>query len=405
MTNNNSISLSGNFIDWLTVGFLVLWSGGGITFGMFPKWELYLFPVFLMVFFLRNCRPSRQAYLLLVMAIGVTIIQEIKFSGNLNTFLITVIKIIDVFLIASYLHKTNNFVRIFVKFITITSAISLLFWCIDLTPSGHNVLLLFSQRIPQHGMDVLSNKEVNSIIDGRSLWFYLVRPNIEGIPRNAGMFWEAGILAIYSVLALYINIFGNFNSKSITNAILTLTAISTFSTTGYISLMLLVLFVAVGHVRSPLKKSLLFILLFLIVMYVMRWDFMAEKIGLQMSQGDNSLSRFGAMAFHWTQIIRSPFVGYGPFLYSVYYDNLMSPNGWTNLMRIWGIPMTIVFVCYLGKSATSFLPKAKKMVNVGFTIIAVVLVFSQTLSTSVFYYSLYFIGANSMKTTEASFNI
>lgn len=39
---------------------------------------------------------------------------------------------------------------------------------------------------------------------------------------------------------------------------------------------------------------------------------MTEKIAEQ-SADDSTWSRFGAIAYHWSQIIQSPLIGFGPF--------------------------------------------------------------------------------------------
>ena len=394
MTNNNSISFSGNLIDWLTIIFIVLWSGGAITYGTFGYWELFLFPVFLWIYIKRKCY-SKNALILLILMLVVTLFQKIKFSGNNNAFLLAVIRWIDIYFIASYLISTNKFCEIFVKFITVTSAISLVFWFVDLTSPGHSFLLSLADNIPQIGWDNMKNLDVTSAGDSKCLWFYTVRNEASitsALTKNKGIFWEGGILAIYANLALYINIFTRPNIKNRTNLILLLTVISTFSTTGYLALMLLGCFVIVARKGFSVRSAALLLIFFTIAYGVMSLDFMTDKIAANRAE-DSTLSRFGAMAYHWTQIVNSPFVGYGPFLTSSVADLYTSPNGWTNLLRLWGFPMAIVFLVNLFKSSSIFIPDSNNLTRIGFMALALILVFSQTLSTSIFYYFIYFVGS------------
>lgn len=394
MNNNKSISLSGNTIDWLTIIFLVLWSGGAVTYGTFGYWELYLFPLLLLIYIKRKCYSSKALVLLALMLV-VTFLQKLKFSGDNNAFILSAVRWIDLFFIASYMINANKFREIFVKFITITSAISLVFWFIDLTPLGHDFLYSIAGNIPQIGWDNIKELEVNSAGDSKCMWFYTVRAEFDsltGLIKNQGIFWEGGILAIFANLALYINIFTKPNLKNWTNLILLLTVISTFSTTGYLALVLVGWFTIVSRKRFSVTSFLLLLIFLWIAFSVMSLDFMTEKI-MANREEDSTMSRFGAMAYHWTQIVNSPYVGYGPFLTSTVADSYVSPNGWTNLIRLWGFPMAIVFIVNLFRSSSMFIPDSNNLTRIGFTVLALILVFSQTISTSIFYYFIYFIGS------------
>ena len=147
---------------------------------------------------------------------------------------------------------------------------------------------------------------------------------------------------------------------------------------------------------SNIKKSYKFILsviLLVVVYYVGQLDFMTEKIAEQ-SADDSTWSRFGAIAYHWNQITQSPIIGFGPFLSNVFGDELFSPNGLTDLMRYYGIPLSIVFYYLLYRGTKVYVGNSHKGANVCVFVSLLLLCFSQTITYSPFFMILYFFAFN-----------
>ena len=228
-----------------------------------------------------------------------------------------------------------------------------------------------------------------------SLYIFSIPQDFEGLMRNSGPFWEPGRFTIYITLALAINLF-YFKEKitSKKSLVLLLTNLTTFSTTGYVATAVLF----VGYIFfSNIKKSYKFILsviLLAVVYYVGQLDFMTEKIAEQ-SADDSTWSRFGAIAYHWNQITQSPIIGFGPFLSNVFGDELLSsPNGLTDLMRYYGIPLSIVFYCLLYRGTKVYVGNSHKGANVCVFVSLLLLCFSQTITYSPFFMVLYFFAFN-----------
>lgn len=148
---------------------------------------------------------------------------------------------------------------------------------------------------------------------------------------------------------------------------------------------------------SSIKKSykiLLSVILLAVVYYVGQLDFMTEKIAEQ-SADDSSWSRFGAIAYHWTQIIQSPIIGFGPFISKVFANELLSsPNGLTDLMRYYGIPLSIIFYYLLYRGTKQYVNNIHWGANVFVFLSIILLCFSQTITYSPFFMILYFFAFN-----------
>lgn len=275
--------------------------------------------------------------------------------------------------------------------IYLISLICLILWLICLFQPGLSALKSIASLFPLLGWDNIENN--TNVVT--TLYIYSIPLDNEGFIRNSGPFWEPGRFTIYITLALAINLFyfkERITSKK--NIVFILTNITTFSTTGYVATSVLF----IGYILfSNLKKGykiLFSVVLLSVVYYVGQLDFMTEKIAEQ-SADDSSWSRFGAIAYHWAQIMQSPMIGFGPFISRVFGDELLSsPNGLTDLMRYYGIPLSILFYYLLYKGTKQYVSNIHWGANVFVFISIILLCFSQTITYSPFFMILYFFAFN-----------
>ena len=145
------------------------------------------------------------------------------------------------FFIAYYLRK--RFVKIFVDIIYYISIISLLFYGLSFIPSLNSFLMY---QIAPHFVS-LNVKEAVQEGGGINILFYnfqteYLLPGIN-MKRNCGPFWEPGMFAVYLSIALFFNLFTVHSKRRYCNIIFVLSLITTFSTSGYVSgLFILVLY-------------------------------------------------------------------------------------------------------------------------------------------------------------------
>ena len=61
--------------------FIILWSGGGFTYGLFLEWMLYMMPVVGFIFFHRGYKLSNSTILLIGVVLSVHFLQMVNFGG------------------------------------------------------------------------------------------------------------------------------------------------------------------------------------------------------------------------------------------------------------------------------------------------------------------------------------
>lgn len=130
--------------------------------------------------------------------------------------------------------------------VLIQSVVSMVLWPIvqnALTPSGVDNINTFKYLVFYHSMIGLSNAQLFGLT----------------IPRNAGIFWEPGILQLYLNILLYIVLYVR---KSSIIALLTMVAIlSTWSTTGVVILGAQLMIYSLMHLKKPMYAALSLVLL------------------------------------------------------------------------------------------------------------------------------------------------
>ena len=73
------------FIDIITILFLMLWSGGGFTYGLWPFWVLIGFPISLLIYKKRECRLNNKLFRTVLLLTFIVLLQTIIFNGDFNT--------------------------------------------------------------------------------------------------------------------------------------------------------------------------------------------------------------------------------------------------------------------------------------------------------------------------------
>ena len=381
------------FIDIITILFLMLWSGGGFTYGLWPFWMLIGFPISLFIYKKRECCLNNKIFRTTLFLILIVLLQTFIFNGDFNTTLVYLLALFSVMIMSCYLYKGKRFADLYIKIVCLLSVISLLFWCIDFIPQGHSFLLDIGEMLPQLGWENMrATREGSTANMSYSLYLYTVYfIGDMSIPQNTGPFWEHGIFCIYLVIAFYLNAIRENKIFTKYNIIFITTIITTFSSSGYVVLIIAMAFIILQRGGLTFRKIILLSLLLVGTNYISSLDFMTEKI-TENAMSTQESSRFFAMVYHWQQIVKSPFIGYGPYLNRVFSNLVMSPNGWTQLLRIWGIPFSVYLLIAFYRGIGNFFKdnRNSSLIRLGFFVIVMTAVFPQTLSVSYFYFFLFF---------------
>ena len=310
-------------------------------------------------------------------------------------------------------HLLNcRFVRYYTRMMYFFSIISIVFWVlISCFPSLHSALLSLDSIVPQNVNDDWLENTTNS---GTHLYIvYVAAELVSGIYRNPGPFYEPGLFASFLSIALIFNI-ARMQNKLFTrqNIVMLCALITTFSSAGYIQLILILLYYVLSQ-ESRLWKILLIMSLPFLIISIYNLDFMGEKIASNYEDAAmNSYSRFGAIIYHLEKIQESPIIGYGGGLIPKtrldaimqgYNGHMISPNGISWVFVYWGIPLGILFYFLLYKSIKVVIPNVNRRwkYNLIFLIILSA-AFSQTITTLPIFFCLLFMALPQLKYNEDS---
>jgi hypothetical protein len=240
--------------------------------------------VLLFFFLKRRLRLDPQIFILLAITLLITLFQGILWNFSLFTFTtFFILAILTPYFSIKILGI--NYLRITSKIVFYSAIISLILYSGQIfIPGFTNTLFLIESFI----------KSYNSVPERPSLLIYSIAHNtidrgeISDFLRNPGMFHEPGAFAVFLVLALVINIFIENKPFTIKNLILIIALITTFSTAGYLSA--IIVFLLYYIIIKGKKVFVLFISLVILIpgtLYIFRLPFMSEKIKLELQDQSN----------------------------------------------------------------------------------------------------------------------
>jgi hypothetical protein len=372
-------------ISYLLVIIVILQSGTNLFYGFSIG---YLLPI---VFFIKyfyfsfEKRIESGAYIFLGITFLLMLYHYFDLNTNFKSEIIQYLIFVTVFFIISILGF--DFLNIFLRITIFLAISSLLIWVLlQFSGAFKTILISFGESLPK--------------FSGSSDFFYLHKNEASSVNaiiynvsyddsiRNYGIFYEPGRFAIFLIIALLLNVFhfGKtlFNKTSI---ILMITTFTTFSTTGYIAILLIILFYGYSIKIHPFLKFVILILLIFLIYYLLKLDFMLDKINAE-STSDSEDSRFFAFVYHLEMISKKPISGYGITLT----DILLSPNGISFFVLKYGVPYFLYFLFFLYKSTNSLIKSLNFKSRLFILAIFLVLAFSQTVMDDPLYLSFIFLG-------------
>lgn len=189
----------------------------------------------------------------------------------------------------------------------------------------------------------------------------------DGLGRNCGPFWEPGAYACYLVL-IPLLFFDNLNvlihSYKKHTLVLLVALVSTFSTTGYICLAVLLLFYVLKDSKHKILSYVFLLPLVIggIVYAYTSLDFLGAKVNEQFvdsqgQYGEFSSTRVGSLLFDLYYIEKHPMFGNGLIEQTRYADhrhlwgmNLGHGNGFSNYIAQMGLVAMFVYLLLLYKN-------------------------------------------------------
>lgn len=294
--------------------FLVIVTSGNPMVDVIGKFTAYIgtLVAFLALWLLKAKKLTRQdmfvfSIFLLIILIQVLIFGPVAVAASLGFMIRLVIAMLAVRLI-------HGFSEFYISAMYFLALLSFVFWAPMLF--GFNWIDL----LPSIQLKVGDQSYYNAYDIG--IHNFVLESDLS--PRNAGMFWEPGAFAGYLTLALFFLIRDAGGGKLVSGQGLVLIAalLSTFSTTGYIALMVIVAYGVYdsGWLKTPVMKLTLFPMI-LITLAVASYfalsdvSFLGGKINLQLklaaSNSDSSnITRFGNILYDIPWIAQRPLIGW-----------------------------------------------------------------------------------------------
>lgn len=337
---NNKISR----LDYFVATFFFASGGNGLITG---KWHAFIFVgimvVLLSIYHKRLYNKVLLSWLFSFLILSILQISLLRYI-SMPAYFNFAMKLIAGFMMVNFLGTKFRFA--YLNVCTFFSAISLVFWIVHMFHPFHG------------GIPV-----GNSFSFG--FWSYFGRSSEEAM-RNQGMFWEPGAFQGYLMMVpiLFIDKLRDlWSSERRKCLILFATLLSTFSTTGYITFMLIIGLYLIKGMKNPSTRIFL-IIGFLGLSYwaFNTFDFLGEKINSQYEKSSEldysdygaMQGRMGTMYIDMEMIAKSPLIGNGFDAESKYgaISDIMatSGNGLTGLVTTFGIPFFIMYVIGIYKS-------------------------------------------------------
>lgn len=170
-------------------------------------------------------------------------------------------------------------------------------------------------------------------------------------PRNSGFMWEPGAYAMITAVFLGYRFLKYGVSLNKHNIVYVLALISTFSTAGYIMLILFFI-IYIIETRNVLLSLILIVILGALIPYLLSLEFIGEKIlsyseGMGQSSSNDRLglyeyNRFETFAINMRRLFEFP-IGYGANQITDKYNKyFVGVNGIAVFARSWGVVGLIV---------------------------------------------------------------
>lgn len=342
--------------------FAIINMSGNLCFTMlFPYRALTIFLFFFLMYKVLNGNNLKIKYLLIIATWFILLLLPslyvVNFSISSTLFVFLKIGVG----ILSFLYCRQYFCKFYVDIIFFFAVISLI--CFAYNSVGG---ILPYIPVDSTNIDGGNIYRVSSIV-----YTQLYNPSLGGLTlRNCGPFWEPGAYQGFLNLALLINILFNERSKYswLKNVVFIVAIITTYSTGGYITLFLVLLyFIFFCSGWHPITRMLVTFFIMCYGIYLFNsLEFLGEKISSDESRTGISLEDFSSGAYL--------LFGYGYDVTSFKSSRIMTASAIINLIRYSGI---VGFFMYF----FPVLNQMKSIRNVLFIVVLSIILFNEPFLT------------------------
>jgi len=261
-----------SFLEYFIV-LLVLWESTSTFLSHSSIFKLLITLFLILIFFYRKRKIEKEILFVLILVGSLIFIQGMIWGFSfVSLFTFSLFAVVLPYLAVKIVGI--KYLKILSDIVFFSTLIAIPFYILQIFIPGFSGLL----------MDLEQRIRPEFALDGRySILIYTIAtiPRFEPdtILRNFGMFHEPGAYAVFLVLAITVNLMINDRPFDRKNLILMIALISTFSTAGYLA-MILVYTVYFFYIKrnNPQYLILAIIVLIPLLIYVARLPFMTEKI-------------------------------------------------------------------------------------------------------------------------------
>lgn len=298
--------ISNLFFDMRYVLFTVLLMFSTFEFFFREKrLELFLLSLIAVITILKNKDLPKPSMFIMVISLLFFLLRSVYLGSILIGFPCVMMGTLSVALILK-----EDFVEVFIKTMVVICVYSIFIYILWYIPKlGHWMMYDLCSHFTSLNSQI-------AVVKGGGLNFVVYNFQqdlvylISGLRRNCGPFWEPGQFAVYISLALCFNLYLHEVNRKY-NILFTLALITTLSTGGFLTGIILLLGYFWKDNSSALIKMTGTLVSIIALYYISQLDFIGEKTLNQIhnSEVGSDSSRFGAMLTQLKMIANSPFFG------------------------------------------------------------------------------------------------
>lgn len=263
--------------QYILIFLLISWNASGLAVGVIGKVTFDYIVMFVslgVILLNKRCQKNILVFFAIAIMLDILIVRYTAGGIGLDYFNHAMSGILITY--CTYYYNEDFFIHRYVRCITFFSVLSLLCWIISLVVPEIITQITFLSYIPYYNRFYISATQYNSLpVTYHGALFYVFRTGNE-LTRNNGIFTEPGLYqmvlntALYFVLFYPEKIFVSDRKKRRILGVLILTIVTAQSTTGYLSLMVLIITYLISNNveksnKVPLRKIIVVAVLFLIV--------------------------------------------------------------------------------------------------------------------------------------------
>lgn len=380
-----------NFFDYFLLAAIIALTGFEFFFRDNTILYFAIGPISFILFVLKGGKISPKLLSMLGLLLLLFLLQSLTFNLPYNIAFTGTLRFFIYFSICHVIGLRFNTIYINIMYCICLSSL-FLFTLTSISAIFYDLLLAASKNITSLGIN--DETYENWANPSQNIIIYVI-PLLNTM-RNCGPFWEPGMFAIFINIALAINLITNKRVLEKKNITFLIASISTLSTTSLLATFIIISYHFLFSVKY--KYSMLFIMIMpFIAIPLFNSEYVGGKIDTNIETMDSSYSRFGAILVHYNEVLKSPFIGHGANVNKSIdselgkYELNISPNGLSNIIRVYGIPFSILFYILLFKASiiiSKISGSANKRDATLLFIVILTIAFSQDVTTRHFYYLL-----------------